>query len=164
MSSQRRARSSQRKKATRRTSPRRLTKTRATQQKTQKALRSKRRRRSSSKTRGRKRQRTTRVPDVTVYGKSWCGWCQRAQRLAKIVPKKIAVCRYVPLPVLEEGNKPRSAVPDSSVAIVAAHKVAIDQSESVPIVFLGTKHIGGFTEFLQLCQKLRMKIPADLQP
>ena len=66
---------------------------------------------------------------ISVYGKSYCPYCQKAHDLVKDRPDAIYI-------ELEEGYTPKSH----------AHTPHIEQSKTIPIVFINDDYVGGLEE------------------
>ena len=66
---------------------------------------------------------------VTVYGKSYCGFCQKARAMVEKSPDAVYI-------ELEENFTPRSE----------AHTPHIETSKTIPIVFVNDDLLGGFDE------------------
>lgn len=75
---------------------------------------------------------------VTIFGKSSCGFCQRAKQLCEI---KSFDYRYID--IIEEG-----------ISQADLEKTIGKKVETVPQIFIGQQHIGGFTEFDQYVSDL----------
>ncbi|PAV27289.1 glutaredoxin 1 [Tamilnaduibacter salinus] len=68
---------------------------------------------------------------VTIFGRSNCGFCRRAKELCEI--KEL---NFLYVDIVEEG------ISKADMAKTIGHEV-----ETVPQIFVGKKHIGGFDEF-----------------
>jgi len=68
---------------------------------------------------------------VTIFGRSSCGFCTRAKQLCEI---KELPFRYID--IIEEG-----------ISKADLEKTIGSPVETVPQIFVGKNHIGGFTEF-----------------
>ncbi|UZE95464.1 GrxA family glutaredoxin [Alkalimarinus alittae] len=68
---------------------------------------------------------------VTIFGKSGCGFCQRAKQLCEL---KAFEYRYID--IIEEG-----------ISQADLEKTVGKKVETVPQIFIGQDYIGGFTEF-----------------
>ena len=71
------------------------------------------------------------MEQVTIYGRSGCGFCTRAVELCEV---KNIPCRYVD--IVAEG------ISKADLGEKAGKTVT-----TVPQVFVGEQHIGGFDEF-----------------
>ncbi len=70
---------------------------------------------------------------VTVYGKDYCKYCQKAHALVDRRPDAVYI-------ELEEGFTPRSS----------AHTPHIETSKTIPIVFVNDEYLGGLDELTKL--------------
>ncbi|OEY66736.1 GrxA family glutaredoxin [Marinobacter sp. X15-166B] len=68
---------------------------------------------------------------VTIFGRAGCGFCTRARELCEIKGFKF---RYVD--IIEEG-----------ISQADLEKTVGKPVETVPQIFIGQKHIGGFDQF-----------------
>lgn len=69
---------------------------------------------------------------ITIYSTSWCVWCDRAKRL------------------LDGIGAPYEEIDIESWAAPRDRLEAISGQRSVPQIFIGTTHVGGFDDLVAL--------------
>jgi len=75
---------------------------------------------------------------TTVYGKTTCPWCQKMKSV--LVPKRD---KYVEITINLMPEFTRHILPH------------VRGQKSIPIVFVGTKFIGGYTEYIHYLKSLK---------
>ncbi len=74
---------------------------------------------------------------VTIFGREGCGFCQRAKQLAE---DRNLSFKYIDIHI--EG-----------ISKADLEKTIGKPVETVPQIFVGNTHIGGFTEFNEMVEK-----------
>jgi glutaredoxin 3 len=71
-------------------------------------------------------------PEIVMYSSGWCGYCQRARAL------------------LEHKGLPFREIDIEQDAALRAEMIARSGKRSVPQIFIGSRHVGGFEELYAL--------------
>ena len=81
--------------------------------------------------------------NATIYSTAWCGWCDRAK--AFLTGKGI---EFTEIDIEAEFDDPRREL------------MRLSGRQSVPQIFIGDVHVGGFDDLLALDRKGRLEGPA----
>ncbi|WP_426417398.1 GrxA family glutaredoxin [Aestuariirhabdus sp. LZHN29] len=77
------------------------------------------------------------MQNVTIFGREGCGFCQRAKQLAE---DKQLNFKYID-------------IHQQGISKADLEKTIGKPVETVPQIFIGREHIGGFTEFNDILHK-----------